>query len=158
MVNDALEQLAIRPFRDMLFERCASGSDQPSAMPDRVAFCGLQGPAIRLHLVLGFGDTGVQFDITMQIPYIRRVLEVGAEFLIRWESLCPLEGAPYCWVRETIVGELAINSGSRVSLSVDVSLNQRIQRNLIHVPAPYTSNRMTSLQHLDPETLLTKNM
>lgn len=55
------------------------------------------------------------------------MLEVAAELFIRWETLRPLKSAPYSWVGETIVGELAVNSGTRVSLYVEIRSIQRTQ-------------------------------
>jgi hypothetical protein len=121
MVNDAFEEFAARPFWDVLFERRASGSDQPLTMPNFVTVSGLQSPSIEVRLVSSFGDSCVQFDIAMQIPYPCHMLEVAAELFVRRKTLRPLKGAPYCWVGETIVGELAVNSGTRVSLYAEIS-------------------------------------
>jgi hypothetical protein len=94
-------------------------------MPNRITFCSLHGPTVQFHLILGLGDTCVQFDVPMQIPYIRHMLKVEAKLFIRWETLSPAISAPYSWVGESIVGELTVNSGTGVSLYVNVSSDQR---------------------------------
>ena len=115
-MDDALELLSPLPLGNMLLEGRSRGGNQPSTA-EALASGRLDFPTRVVMEECGFGDTGTEPNVFVEVPYRCSVLEIRPQLGVRRKSFSPSECAPDCRIRKAVVGKLAVDPRSGVSLS-----------------------------------------